>query len=180
MGNLNQNVVDFATKNLGKRVYATGKKLDTDKEETTVGAGGCWDLPFEALKTAGAKIPDRFKEGESTSNWGQKIPMSSAKPGDIIQFSNHLVTIEVITIVNGISQGGTGRKSKRGPVHSGIVSQVNSDGTMYIFEQHVNGKNSVQQNLVYFKGSVKEETEGISTTRTTVKVTGSFQIYRPQ
>ena len=66
--NVAQRVVNFGTTHLGKQV----------------GTGTCWDLPNEALKHAGAKIPAELGD---LYVWGTLIPsLRDAQPGDILQF----------------------------------------------------------------------------------------------
>ena len=173
MPDLNQDVISFAKKNKGSVVKATGKKKTTDKAETTIGDGTCWDLPYEALKTAGAKMPNIY--GGDLYDWGQLIPIGSARTGDIIQFKNHIATVTIVTKTGHLTTTET-KTYKRGPIHSAIVADVNSDGTMVVLEQHLAGAPGVRQNKVYFQSHAATTSGNITTT---VKVSGSFKFYRP-
>jgi surface antigen len=173
MPDLNQDIITFAQSNMGTVVKAKGKKVDTDKEETTLGNGGCWDFPYEALKAAKAKIPNIYKGNQY--DWGQLIPIGSVRPGDIVQFKNHLATVKTVTLTGKIPYTYV-KPYKRGPAHSAIVASVNSDGTIDVFEQHVSGIAGVQRNKVYLQ-SQKPNIAGNVTT--TITVTGSFKFYHP-
>jgi hypothetical protein len=180
MGNINQDILKFASKHKGRNVKATGKKKDTDTKDSIIGKGECWDLPYEALNKVGAKTPNT--RGGDLYDWGQVITMESATSGDIVQFSNHKATILTIQVITTPKQTITNEKEKyaiRGPIHSAIIDKVNGDGTMDVYEQHVNRSAAVQRNKVYFKSSEKKETAGNITTTTTVTVTGSAIFYRP-
>ena len=175
MPDLNQDIIAFAQRNKGKVVKATGKKRTTDTEETTIGDGTCWDLPYEALKTTGAKPPNIY--GGNLYDWGQLIPIGSARSGDIIQFSNHVATVTIVTKTGHLTTTET-KTYKRGPKHSAIIASVNSDGTMTVFEQHLSGSPGVNAtpNKVYFQSQAATTTGNITTT---VKISGSFKFYRP-
>ncbi|MFO0964999.1 MAG: hypothetical protein U0793_05335 [Gemmataceae bacterium] len=68
--NLNAKVLQYAESRLGQ----------------LVGRGECWDLANEALAAAGAKQPGR--DGFAAYTFGAEIPLSSIRPGDILQFEN--------------------------------------------------------------------------------------------
>lgn len=79
-----------------------------------VGRGECWDLPYYALQVVGAKTPHDL--GTDLYVWGQEIPLSEAKPGDILQFEN-------VVIERHWSDGSWYKWDF--PKHSAIIESVN-------------------------------------------------------
>ncbi len=63
------------------------------KSGTQVGTGECYDLADRALAEAGAKSASDFGTVTPTADyvWGQDVPLSQTRPGDILQFHNQII-----------------------------------------------------------------------------------------
>ena len=187
--------------NLGVRAAAghlVGKKV--------VGTGECYDLADAVLRDAGAKsAPDFGKVTKSPSQdykWGTKIDVKDAKPGDILQFRDHQIVVDVVkkttrTYPDGHSTTSIDKSStpyKRGQ-HTSVVLSNDGDGQMTVAEQHVIDHDTnklsatVRKNKLYTQdvpptSRTKTRMEGNVTvkeeTTTTIKVTGQVWAYRPQ
>jgi hypothetical protein len=110
---LNQAVLDFAVSNIGKQV----------------GSGQCWELGAEALAYANAEPP----RGQV---FGDVVPLTSALPGDILEFNSaHFV--------------GAGYWLSLGsPYHTAIVSGVQGT-SVAMLNQNVNNVKLVQITIIH-------------------------------
>jgi hypothetical protein len=129
---LNQKVVDFARKNLGK----------------PVGNGICITLAKDALEAAGAKRSN-FREPNGDYVWGELVPdFKDVLPGDILQFRD--------ASFKGQKSLGGGRKATWFATydhHTAVVAKVERGGRLItIYQQNV----AVQGKDESEKGNVQE------------------------
>jgi hypothetical protein len=183
---LNQKIMTWAKGRVGK----------------PVGRGTCWDLGEEALKKAGAKTSnDLGPVGDDTDYvWGEELAnVKDVRRGDILQIRDHLVTTTTVTTTtfgDGSTITETGERTARRGHHTAIArSSADPDGVIKTYEQHVNGRDTVQElrlptrdigaKTTHKVGKTKHpksgklETVKIEST-VTVKVTGTIWMYRPQ
>ncbi len=162
MSALSHKVVLFARQNLGKRVFA----------EVTNARGECWDLAFAALASAGAKTPHDYG---SIYKWSsKKVPLSQAKPGDIIQYERYQFVMRK-TNANGAWEEMSGTIGE--PRHTAIIKAIKPHGQVEVYEQNSGSLKTTAVNVAYLKAG--EFKEGGTTFKVTVKG-GAFKIYRPQ
>lgn len=172
-----------------------------------VGSGECYDLADQVLRKAGAKSAPDFekvtKSRDQDYKWGTPIAVKDAKPGDILQFRDHQVTMDVTkkitkTYPDGHSVKSSSKESttyNRSPQHTSVVLSNDGNGRMTVAEQHVldhdTGKLSttVRRNDLYTQDvpastTTKTRMEGDVTikeeTTTTISVSGKIMAYRPQ
>ena len=127
VANLNTKVLEFARSRLGQQV----------------GRGECWDLAYQALNAAGAKLPGTG--GYGWTQFGLAVP--TAIPGDIIQFENvkfvylngswnnmahHTAIAEQVsgTVISLIHQNSNGVRS---PTRGTIDLNAKTQGTLTIY-----------------------------------------------
>jgi hypothetical protein len=183
MATLNQKVIQWASGHRGKKI----------------GAGECWDLGEEALKRAGAKTSNDLGEvGDDTDYvWGDPIDVKDVIPGDILQFRDHVATIEtktVYTFADGTTETTTQESSATRPHHTAIAnSKLDRDGSLKALEQQAGV--AVQEHRIYTRDvnpgvttdhvrrayPHSKKVEKASMTKT-VKVTvgGTIWAYRPK
>jgi len=126
-------------------------------EGKPVGTGGCGDLADLALKSANAKSAADYGKVTATSvnRWGQKINLADAKPGDILQFDQHLAEVKktrkyVVSFPNMTIL----RYEKflshyyRRRHHTAIVHSKLSNGELVVLEQHVQRGSKIIENTV--------------------------------
>lgn len=148
---LNQSVVQFAQQQMNN----------------LVGAGECWDLAEEALKTAGGKTSKNIMGAKNvTANadykWGTPVKFMSLEEGDIIQFRNYKYTL--------INDDGSWETQER-PHHTAIVATVWYHGCVEVYEQNVANQRRVELHTLYFQAG---SFDGV-----TVKLLGTTLFYRP-
>jgi len=110
----NAKILEFALNHLGQQV----------------GNGECWTLAAEALLYAGAKPADGYV-------FGAVIPLSSAQPGDILQFESAVFAGQAYWMQMGF------------PHHTAIVDSVQGT-SMVILNQNFNNVRRVQTTLINF------------------------------
>ena len=155
-GNLGEQVVNFARGKIGQRV----------------GQGECFDLANQALRSAGAKSAADFGSVAKDADyvWGSPVSQSDARPGDVIQFRDYRYdrTVETATREDTDFQ--------ERPHHTAIVERVEGNGAITVLEQNAPDGSPGQRSQLFFSD--------VSTTsggkKTTIKVQGTFQFYRPQ
>jgi hypothetical protein len=149
------------------------------------GGVGCFALVNEVLKSAGARTAADF--GTITPDadyvWGEAVPdVKDVKPGDILQFEDHVITIRTDT-VSGPTPGKVKRvittQTATRPHHTAVVVEVLKDGGVAVVEQHV--KPDIHK---VFRHTLLRLTEGIETRMTSnsiiqIEVTGKVNAYRP-
>jgi len=171
-----------------------------------VGSGECYDLADRVLRESSAKsAPDFGKVTRSEKEnykWGTPIDLKDAKPGDILQFRDHKITIATEkkikkTYPDGHSTTSEEKSSEelnRGQ-HTAILLANNGDGTMVVAEQHVIDhrtgalSTTVRRNILYI-GDITSSTyskvfyeQNIrieEVTTITTMVTGIIWAYEPQ
>ena len=167
---LNANLKDAAEKMVGKG--AVTSKFGKD----------CFALVDKLLRNLGASTAadgDVKVTGTADYDWGDGILLDSLQPGDIIQFSKHVVDISNLKRVNGKWVETHGRTLTRGH-HTAIVMEVNKDGSVLVVEQNVQpNADKVTRNLIP-RLEAGEETRKVSDDeKIKIKVTGSVKAYRP-
>ena len=116
---------------------------------------GCAALADKALGAAKAKSADDYGPVTPTSDysWGQPVSLECARPGDILQFKDHVATVTTtketnITFPKGESydyQEVKPHSYARGH-HTAVVEKSLSDGIFIVWEQHVKRGSSVVDN----------------------------------
>jgi hypothetical protein len=175
---LGQKVVAFATNRVGQQV----------------GSGECFDLADLALRNAGAIAAD------ADYRWGTAVNLLDVQAGDILQFRNYSVTVEVVTKTKKKHFDGsedideeTSTETYSRPHHTAIVSAKVGATALRVFEQNApprGGSTSERVNRlreIDVRSSEstipvnRQETDGIVTgeTKTKITVTGTIQAYRP-
>ena len=147
-----RSLIRFATERLGRQE----------------GNGQCWTLVNNGFSSLG------FHKPSSTYNWGREVEqLSNARPGDVFQFSNFEVSVRVEN-----DEGYETETQSRGdPRHTAILESIDENGIATFLESNVNGSFNVQRNRFRLRTADLDDGEG---TRTTVRVSGSFTIYRPR
>jgi hypothetical protein len=104
-----------------------------------VGRGECWDLPYYALRHAGASTPQDL--GSDLYVWGQRIAnLADAQPGDILQFEG--VRVRYQWTSGDTVHWQTYNFQTR---HSAIVERVDSGMFFTILNAHVNHNKRVSR-----------------------------------
>jgi len=112
-------------------------EFGTTKVGHKVGRGECWDLPYYALKQAGASTPDDL--GKGLYVWGEPVAnLADAQAGDILQFEGVRLHREWVT-ANGTKWEDFNFQTK----HSAIVEKVDKGLFFTILNAHVNGSSKV-------------------------------------
>ena len=168
-----------------------------------VGDGECFALADQALRASGARSAADY--GQVTANadyvWGTAVQMVDVQTGDVLQFRNYSVTVEVtVTSTKTFHDGSTEETEETRtetytrPHHTAIVSAKLSGGQLRVLEQNAPPRGSstpervVRSNEIHTTGSsstetsVRQESDGtvrIETT-TTITVSGTIRAYRPQ
>lgn len=116
----------------------------------------CWDLPEEALKrhglvTSKTLTPQDKDFRKADYVWGEQVKERDTRPGDIIQFRNHVVkktTITVITFPDGSYRTESQREEQKRPHHTAIADGAfnQADGTIETLELNVRPDPTVVQN----------------------------------
>jgi hypothetical protein len=132
------------------------------------GNGECWTLVNNGFESVG------FHKPSAIYAWGRVVDqLSGARPGDVFQFSQFQVTVREESSDGGWSE----RTDSRGaPRHTAILESIDANGNATFLESNVNNDRNVQRNSLRVRTATS--TEGGTTT--TVTVSGSFIIYRPQ
>lgn len=111
-------------------------------------------------------------------DWGDGILLDSIQPGDILQFSNHVVDIGTWKYVNGKWHETEGRELTR-PHHTAIVIAVGKDGSVTVVEQNVlPNPRKVSRSVIPKLDAGEVERRVSSDVKTKIKVTGSVKAYR--
>ncbi|TYC52539.1 CHAP domain-containing protein [Rhodobacterales bacterium] len=125
------------------------------------GNGQCWTLVNNGFQSLG------FHKPSATYSWGRTIAqLSNARPGDVFQFTRFTVRVE--------NEDGSWTEETRGePRHTAILESIDANGYATFLESNVYNDRSVQRRSYYVKTA---DLEG----GTTVRISGSFVIQRPQ
>lgn len=158
----------------------------SSKMKQRVGDGECVRLVEAALSQAGKKTTRDYDVLGNSADyvWGNLVASDSSMtldvvlPGDIVQFRNHVMTVNVTT-----GNGGGSIVKHRRPHHTAIIASKGIRQDDYhrryyqfsILEQNQDGKKYVIKSKVQFqKSDVTAGGEEILT-----ESSGSFWIYRP-
>ena len=85
---------------MGEGVADVLKAIVEDKVgKQAVGDGECFALVDMALKSAGAKSAEDFGKVTRHSDyvWGHAVDLDRIRPGDVLQFRNHVVKVRTDT-----------------------------------------------------------------------------------
>ena len=169
-----------------------------------VGDGECFAMIDSLLAGSGAKTAHDFGKVTHNANyeWGTPIQLSDVKPGDILQFRNHEITIvtqktTVRTSPKSKEIGGAVTDTKSRGHHSAVVLSNDGNGVLTVAEQHVKDpvtkklSHTIRQNTLYTqdvpaktiakkKWIEKNGGEVEETTTLTITVTGTIWAYRPE
>ncbi len=141
-----------------------------------VGDGECFALVDRELKKVGAKSAEDFGTVTETADyvWGTEVPLSDVKPGDVLQFRDHVVTVHTET-----PEGWKERFYKRGH-HKSVVVAVNDDGSVVVVEQKVKpNPKQITKNTIARLNAGEETRAPDKSTTVTITVTGTVKAYRP-
>lgn len=148
-----QQLIDYATQRLGQ----------------VEGNGECWTLVNNGFQHLG------FNKPAATYSWGRVIQqLSQARAGDVFQFTQFRVTVRVEESDGSWSETVNTRGAPR---HTAILESVDADGNASFLESNVNDDRNVQRNGLRVRTINSTDANGI---KTTVTISGSFIIYRPQ
>lgn len=157
-----------------------------DRMGNEVGDGECYDLADQALHSAGARSAPDFGDitAEADYVWGQQVPLSQARPGDIVQFHDfNVVTTIVATtrLPDGRAYTTQTWAQDQREHHTAIVEQ-NFGTSLSLLEQNVPPLGMrVQRTIVPVVsttlGRVQGDPNAWGTTQT--EVSGEVRVYRP-
>jgi hypothetical protein len=167
---------------LGARLKAAAERMVGGKALTSKFGLDCFALIDKLLRTLGAATAadgDVAVTPTADYDWGDGIMLDSIQPGDILQFSKHVVDIGTWKQANGKWYEAAGRTLTR-PHHTAIVIEVRKDGSVVVVEQNVHpNPGNVTRNVIP-KLEEGEETRTVnSQEKIKLKVTGSVRAYRP-
>jgi hypothetical protein len=149
----------------------------TEKIKAQVGSGECYDLADEALKGAGAKsAPDHGTITASADYvWGREVPLSEAKPGDVIQFRDY--KYDKRDEIKESGEWKTQEAQRRH--HTAVVESVDDQGVAVVIEQNVGDKGDANRKKVRRTTlPLKSATVETKVTKSSVTVTGTVKVYR--
>ncbi len=184
---------------LGQRVHT----FATNRSGQQVGSGECFDLADQALRSAGARSAADYGDvsADADYRWGNAVQLVDVQPGDVLQFRDYEVTVEVVVRSTKTFRDGSTEESEdvqtetyARPHHTAVVSSRLSGGRLRVLEQNAPPRGSstpqrvVRSNEIHTTGStstqtsVRQETDGTvrTETTTTITVTGTIWAYRPQ
>jgi hypothetical protein len=134
------------------------------------------------LKSVGAQTASDFGDVTPSADyvWGKDIDLKDIKPGDILQFRDHLVKTRTQKLGK-YKWEDTGEESTATrPHHTGVVVEVPEDGSVVVVEQNVKPDPKKVLRHVIVRLAPDEYIERISSTdRKIIKVTGTVRAYRP-
>jgi hypothetical protein len=141
-----------------------------------VGDGQCFALADRALRSAGAKSAADY--GRITRDadyvWGTSVAFSDLRPGDVIQFRDYRVDLEMVTETSDETRTRTERHTR--PHHTAIVEEVGANGLVTILEQNAPEGSATTRTRLYFTSG----TFTSGNTTTTVRVRGTLWYYRAE
>jgi hypothetical protein len=157
-----------------------------DRMGNEVGDGECYDLADQALHSAGARSAPDY--GEITADadyvWGQPIPLSQARPGDIVQFHNFNIVTTVVAstrLLDGRTYTTQTWEQDQREHHTAIVEQ-NLGTSLSLLEQNVPPQGMrVQRTIVPVISATLNRVEGDPNAwgTTQIDVAGDVRVYRP-
>lgn len=156
-----------------------GKAVDGGKDK---GGIDCFALVDELLKSAGGKRPKDFGEVTPTGDyvWGDPVELDKIKPGDILQFRDHFVTIRTQKLGETNWKDTSIEGPAKRPHHTAVVVDVQEDGSVVVVEQNVRpDPKKVRRSVIAGLAAgekTKPKTGGV---REIITVTGTVKAYRP-
>ena len=148
-----------------------------------VGDGECFALVDMALKSAGAKSAEDFGKVTLHSDyvWGHAVDLDRIRPGDVLQFRNHVVKVHTET------DAGWEERTYTRPHHTAVVVAVEGDGSVIVVEQKVKpDPKKVTRNVIARLAQGTETRSGTleqngvrHAAKITITVTGVVKAYRP-
>jgi len=177
MASLAENLAESIKTSAGKKVG--GKAVDGGKDK---GGIDCFALVDELLKKAGAKRPKDF--GEVTPNadyvWGEEVDLDKIKPGDILQFRDHTVTIRTEKLGEFKWEVTSTEGPARRPHHTAVVVEVKEDGSVVVVEQNVKpDPKKVRRSVIAGLAAGEQTRHRTNVEREIITVAGSVKAYRP-
>jgi len=154
---------------LGQRVHTWA----TNHLAQQVGDGECFALADQALRASGARSAADYGEVTADANyrWGNAVQLVDVQPGDVLQFRDYSVTIEVtVTSTKTFNDGSTEEtentttETYERPHHTAIVSAKLSGGRLRVLEQNAPPRGSstpqrvVRSNEIHTTGSTSTQT----------------------
>jgi hypothetical protein len=151
-----------------------------------VGDGECYDLADRALHSVGARSAPDY--GEITADadyvWGEQVPLSQARPGDIVQFHNfNIVTTIVATtrLPDGRTYTTQTWEQDQREHHTSILEE-NLGNSFSLLEQNVPPDGMrVQRTIVPVLSETLDHVQGDpnASGTTQIEVAGEVRVYRP-
>ena len=173
------------TDDLSKKLMeAAQKKVGGPALTKTKFGADCFVLVDTLLRSLDANSAADYEEdGRVTPTqdytWGDGILLDSLRPGDILQFRNHVVDSGTWKQVNGKWMETEGRTQNR-PHHTAIVLEIATDGSVTVVEQNVKpDPKKVTRNVIPRLEAGEEERRVSSDVKIKLKVTGSVRAFRP-
>ena len=172
-----ENLADSIKSSAEKKVG--GKAVDGGKDK---GGIDCFALVNELLKSAGGKRPKDF--GDVTPNadyvWGDPVELDKIKPGDILQFRDHFVTIRTLKLGEVKWEEASIEGPARRPHHTAVVVEVQKDGGVVVVEQNVKpDPKKVRRSVIAGLAAGEETRFKSSVEKQIITVTGTVRAYRP-
>ena len=156
-----------------------GKAVDGGKDK---GGIDCFALVDELLKSAGGKRPKDFGEVTPTGDyvWGDPVELDKIKPGDILQFRDHFVTIRTQKLLDDKWKETSIEGPARRPHHTAVVVEVKEDGGVVVVEQNVRpDPKKVKRNVIAGLAAGEETRYKSNAEKEIITVTGTVNAYRP-
>ena len=172
-----ENLADSIKSSAEKRVG--GKAVDGGKDK---GGIDCFALVDELLKSAGAKRPKDFGDVTPTTDyvWGDPVDLDKIKPGDILQFRDHFVTIRTQKLGEVKWEETSIEGPARRPHHTAVVVEVQKDGSVVVVEQNVRPDPKKVKRSVIARLAAGDETRYKSSVeKEIITVAGTVRAYRP-
>lgn len=165
---------------LSRKLKAAAEQKVGGKAVTSKFGIDCFGLVDALLRSLGAETAaDGSVKVTKTADydWGDGILLDSIQPGDILQFSKHVVDISTWERVNGKWHETKGRTLTR-PHHTAIVIAVGKDGSVTVVEQNIQPDPNRVVRSVIPKLDTGEVERTSGDTKIKIKVTGSVRAYR--
>jgi hypothetical protein len=172
-----ENLAETIKKSAEKKVG--GKAVDGGKDK---GGIDCFALVDELLKSAGGKRPKDFGEVTPTGDyvWGDPVELEKIKPGDILQFRDHFVTIRTQKLLDDKWKETSIEGPARRPHHTAVVVEVKEDGGVVVVEQNVRpDPKKVKRNVIAGLAAGEETRYKSNAEKEIITVTGTVKAYRP-
>ncbi len=141
----------------------------------------CFALVDALLRSLKAQTAADFctVTGDADYIWGDEVALESIKPGDILQFRNHVVETHTKELRETRWKETESRTQTR-PHHTAIVVEVSKDGSVVVVEQNVKpDKKKVKRNVIPALASGEDTRYSGNSVKTEIKVTGTVKAYRP-